>query len=202
MTIMTCFSEAEFEIISGPPQAGKEEDQVQQFVDFIQESLQFCFVQSDIQATGCSLRYLDTEAHPFIDLGSFYELAGINFETILDLPKEEIIKIELPLMEGAVERIGEVSRILEIPSNLTEMSILAFFRIRLAHKQLEDSLDFTKTKAVIRGTEASIEKLVDNGLHPTNMGGVVDTPESVDIREVWGLDDNGPTGLPKFFVFS
>lgn len=55
-------------------------------------------------------------------------------------------------MEGAVERIGAVSRILEIPSNLTEMSILAFFRIRLAHKQLEDSLDFTKTKAVIRGT--------------------------------------------------
>lgn len=70
MTVMTCLPEAEFGIISASLQAGKEEEQVQQFVNFIQESLQFCFVQSDIQATGCSLGYLDTETHPFIDLGS------------------------------------------------------------------------------------------------------------------------------------
>jgi len=203
MTILTSYSEAEFEVISGPPVADEEQQQVEKFIDIVEEAMQFCMVQSDIQATGCSLRYLSIDVHPFIDMGNLYGLAYINFDTILDLPenKKDIVKIQLPVLEEGVVRLSEVARILGVPSYEPEDAILAFFRIRLRHKQLEESFDFSSIKTVIRGTEESLEKLKKKGLHPNNMGGVVDSPESIKNKEVWGLDDNCPDGLPKFFVF-
>ena len=138
-----------------------------------------------------------------MDMGNLYDLAYINFDTILDLPenKKDIVKIQFPVIEEGVIRICEVAKILGVPSNKPEDAILAFFRIRLWHKQLEECFDFSSIKTVIRGTEESLEKLKKKGLHPSNMGGVVDSPESIKSKEVWGLDDNCPDGLPKFFVF-
>ena len=44
MTILTSFSEAEFEVISGPPVADEEQQQVEIFIDFVEEAMQFCMV--------------------------------------------------------------------------------------------------------------------------------------------------------------
>lgn len=203
MTILVSFSEAEFEIIAGAPIEGKEQEQVTMFIDFVEEAMQFCMVQSDIQATGCSLRYLSVDTHPFIDLGDLYQLAYIDFHTILELPenKKDTIKVQLPIIDTGVGRLSEVARILGIPSTEPEAAILACFRIRLGHKQLENSLDFSSIKSVIRGTEAELETLKEKGLHPSNMGGILDTPESVGSSEVWGLEDECPDGMAKFFLF-
>ncbi|MCZ6803047.1 MAG: hypothetical protein O7D86_03700 [Proteobacteria bacterium] len=199
MTILTSFSGAEFEVISGPPVADEEQEQVEKFIDFVQEAMQFCIVQSDIQATGCSLRYLSIDVHPFIDMGNLYDLAYINFDTILDLPenKKDIVKIQLPVIEEGVVRLVEAAKILGIPSSEPEDAILAFFRIRLRHKQLEESFDFSSIKTVIRGTEESLEKLKKKGLRPSKMGGVVDSPESIKSKVVWGLEEECPPGLPN-----
>ncbi len=202
MTILTCFPEKEFEIISGLPGEADEQEQVEKFIDFVEESMQFCFMQSDIKDCGCSLRYLSIEEHPFLDLGDFYTVADINLDTLQDLADEQVIKIQLPVADGGVERINQVAEILGVPSDKPELAILAFFRIRMGHKLFEEKLDFSKTKAIIRGTKDSLEKLKKKGLYPANMGGVIDTPESVNNNDIWGLEETCPYGMPKFFIFS
>ncbi len=203
MTILTSFSEAEFEQVAGTPIKGQEEGQVSMFIDFVQEAIQFCIVQADIEETGCSLRYLSIDVHPFKDIGDLYELSYIDFHTILELPenKKDIIKIELPVIEEGVDRIVQVAKILGIPSFGPADAILAFFRIRLAHKTLENTLDFDSIKSVIRGTSASLEILKKKGMQPTNMGGIKDTAETVRVSEVWGLDEPAPEEMPQFFIF-
>ena len=203
MTIFTSFSEKEFEQVAGVPIKGEEEAQVSMFIDFVQEAIQFCFVQSDIEGTGCSLRYLSIDIHPFKDMGDLYELAYLDFNTILETPKEpkETVKVELPVIEEGVGRISEVAKILGIPSSEPAHAILAFFRIRLAHKVLENTLDFNSIKTVIRGTKDSMTVLKKKGLHPTNMGGVLDTQETVRMSEVWGLENDPPEEMPQFFIF-
>jgi hypothetical protein len=121
----------------------------------------------------------------------------------LELPEnpKDRIKIQLPVIEEGVGRISEVARILGIPSTDPEEALLGCFRIRLAHKQLENTLDFNSIKTVIRGTEDQLEHLKKRGLHPSNMGGIIDTPATVAINDVWGLDDQPPKPMPKFFVF-
>lgn len=203
MTILTSFSEAEFEQVAGKPIKGEEEAQVSMFIDFVQEAIQFCIVQADIEETGCSLRYLSIDVHPFKDMGDLYELTYIDFHTLLDLPEDpkEILKIELPIIDQVEDRIVEVAKILGVPSTEAKDAILAFFRIRLAHKQLENTLDFDSIKSVIRGTKASIEVLKKKGMQPTNMGGILDTQETVRMSEVWGLDEPAPEEMPHFFIF-
>lgn len=203
MTILTTFSEAEFEQVAGAPIKGEEEAQVSMFIDFVQEAIQFCMVQADIEETGCSLRYLSIDVHPFKDLGDLYELAYIDFHTILELPEkaEDRLKIELPIIEEGIGRISEVATILGVPSTEPGDAILAFFRIRLAHKVLENTLDFESIKSVIRGTKDSLAILKTKGMHPTNMGGILDTSDTVRMSEVWGLEDDAPEEMPQFFVF-
>ena len=203
MAILTSFSEAEFEQVAGAPIKGEEEAQVSMFIDFVQEAIQFCMVQADIEETGCSLRYLSIDVHPFKDLGDLYELSYIDFHTILDLPKKkkDLLKIELPIIEEGVDRIVEVAKILGIPSVEQADAILAFFRIRLAHKILENTLDFDSIKTVVRGTSASLEILKKKGMQPNNMGGIKDTPETIRMSEVWGLEDPAPEEMPQFFIF-
>tara|TARA_R110000782_G_scaffold53221_16_gene113523 strand:- start:1704 stop:2318 length:615 start_codon:yes stop_codon:yes gene_type:complete len=203
MTILTSFSEAEFEQVAGAPIKGEEEAQVSMFIDFVQEAIQFCMVQADIEETGCSLRYLSIDIHPFKDMGDLYDLAYIDFETILELPEKtkDRLKIELPIIEEGVGRISEVAKILGVPSTEPADAILAFFRIRLAHKMLENTLDFESIKTVIRGTKDSMAILKKKGLHPTNMGGILDSVETVRMSEVWGLEDDAPEEMPQFFVF-
>ncbi len=203
MTILTTFTEAEFEIVAGAPIPGDERAQVSMFIDFVQEAIQFCMVQADIEDTGCSLRYLSIDVHPFKDMGDLYELAYIDFHNILDLPKDkkETIKVQLPIIKEGVGRLSEVAKILGVPSTKPEDAILAFFRIRLGHKQLENTLDFDSIKTVIRGTKESFEILKKKGLRPSNMGGILDTPETLRMSEIWGLDDAAPEVMPKFFVF-
>ena len=203
MTILTTFTEAEFEVVAGAPIPGDERAQVSMFIDFVQEAIQFCMVQADIEDTGCSLRYLSIDVHPFKDMGDIYELAYLDFHNILDLPedKKETIKIQLPIIEEGVGRLSEVAKILGVPSTKPEDAILAFFRIRLAHKQLENTLDFDSIKTVIRGTKESLEILKKKGLRPSNMGGILDTPETLRMSEVWGLDETAPEVMPRFFVF-
>ena len=203
MTILTSFSEADFEKVAGTPIKGEEEAQVSMFIDFVQEAIQFCMVQADIEETGCSLRYLSIDVHPFKDLGDLYELAYIDLHTILELPEkaEDILKIELPIIEEGIGRISEVAKILGVPSTEPCDAILAFFRIRLAHKMLENTLDFESIKSVIRGTKDSLAILKTKGMHPTNMGGILDTADTVRMSEVWGLEDDAPEEMPQFFVF-
>jgi hypothetical protein len=203
MTILTTFTEAEFEQVAGAPIKGEEQAQLSMFVDFVQEAIQFCMVQADIEETGCSLRYLSIDIHPFKDMGDLYDLAYIDLHTILELPedKKETLKIELPVIEEGVGRISEVAKILGVPSTEPADAILAFFRIRLAHKILENTLDFDSIKTVIRGTKDSMAILKKKGLHPTNMGGVLDTPDTVRMSEVWGLEEDAPEEMPQFFVF-
>lgn len=203
MTILTTFSEAEFEQVAGKPIKGEEQAQLSMFIDFVQEAIQFCIVQGDIEETGCSLHYLSIDVHPFKDMGDLYELAYIDFDKILDLPEkaEDRLKIELPIIEEGVGRISQVAEILGLPSTEPADAILAFFRIRLAHKILENTLDFESIKSVIRGTKDSLEILKKKGLHPTNMGGIVDLPTTVRMSEVWGLEESAPEEMPHFFVF-
>ena len=203
MTILTLFSEAELEQIAGAPIKGEEEAQVSMFIDFVQEAIQFCMVQADIEETGCSLRYLSIDVHPFKDMGDLYDLAYIDLHTILELPEksEDTLKIELPVIEEGVGRISEVAKILGVPSTEPADAILAFFRIRLGHKVLENTLDFDSIKTVIRGTKDSMAILKKKGLHPTNMGGILDTPDTVRMSDVWGLEDDAPEEMPHFFVF-
>ena len=136
-------------------------------------------------------------------MGDLYELAYLDFNTILETPKEpkETVKVELPVIEEGVGRISEVAKILGIPSSEPEHAILAFFRIRLAHKVLENTLDFNSIKTVIRGTKDSMTVLKKKGLHPENMGGVLDTQETVRMSEVWGLENDPPEEMPQFFIF-
>ena len=203
MTILTTFSEAEFEQVAGVPIKGEEEAQVSMFIDFVQEAIQFCMVQADIEETGCSLRYLSIDVHPFKDMGDLYELGYIDFHIILELPEkaEDRLKVELPVIEEGVGRIIEVAKILGVPSAEPADAILAFFRIRLAHKTLENTLDFNSIKTVIRGTKDSMAILKKKGLHPTNMGGILDTTETVRMSDVWGLEDDAPEEMPNFFIF-
>jgi hypothetical protein len=203
MTILASFSEEEFELVAGAPIKGDEQAQVSMFIDFVQEAMQFCMVQSDIEATGCSLRYLSIDTHPFKDMGDLYELAYIDFHTILELPKnkKDTLKIQLPVIDEGVGRLSEVARILGLPSTEPADAVLAFFRIRLAHKQLENTLDFDSIKTVIRGTKTDLELLKKKGMQPTNMGGIMDTPETIRMSDIWGLEDPAPELMPQFFVF-
>ncbi len=203
MAILTTFSEAEFEQVAGKPIKVEEQAQVSMFIDFVQEAMQFCMVQADIEETGCSLRYLSIDVHPFKDMGDLYELAYIDFHTLLDLPtnKKDTLKIELPVIDEGVTRLVEVAKILGIPSVEPADAILAFFRIRLAHKQLENTLDFGSIKTVIRGSKAAIEPLKKKGMQPNNMGGILDTPETIRMSDVWGAEEPAPDDMPQFFIF-
>jgi hypothetical protein len=149
---------------------------------------------------GCSLRYVDTNGHPFRDLGDWMTLAGLCREELEGIPDEAAcISVSLPFAKEALALVQYCAGRLGVPADRVGDTVAVMLHASLAVKRWERGQD-DGVRPVVRGVATDLANLAEE-VELEKVAGVLDTPASAGKAEVWAREADRPDDAPVFFVF-
>ena len=189
---------ATFEMLYGSSRDKDDEQIVMLLSQGIEEAFGNAMGIAIAESRRCQLKYLDITDHPFQDLGGWRELIGVTVGKIA--PDTACFGLALPFADEAVEMLQACAPAFDIPQEAVADVVNALLVLLYSMNHLSQEYDQEKVKPVIRGLEADLAEVLQAVSFP-GMGGIVDTPASVDSREVWGHSQNRPDSIPVFVIF-
>lgn len=186
------------ETIQAPSAKGT--DPARQVLENIAEALGLsCWLYAIFQS-GCRLVYLDISGQPFQIIGDVFEVLRLTpAQAAAEPAAGPASTFELSLADGVVALLKQQCAWYSCAEQDWQRVLLGMLRLHLAMRQFENQNNGQQVKPVIRGLEKDLDVLA---VDVPGMGGVLDRPETVHSRDVWGHRQGAAGPRAIFFQFT